>query len=222
VAKVQPYDDAPTNALYHLLFCDDYQAIRDASAEIEPGIAKLFDTNVDEKAVRAIADDTRKTPRLRALAFQRLREAKKKTPAKLLLGAILEIPMDNKPETFAAFVDGGIRYIDTRGKVSYADGAVPQLIQAHKKMMEAARDLADSAKLSNQPRSAVPRDKARLTILMSDGPYIVEGTMEKLMKDKKANAFIESSGLLLKTFIDAALKQADKTWAKVEAEQSQQ
>lgn len=219
--RIEPYDDAPTNMLYHLMFCDDPDAIREASGEIEPGLVKLFDKTLDEKAVRAIADDVRKHPRLRALAFQRLREGKKKTPAKTMLGAVLEIPMDNKPETFASYIDGSLRYIDTRGKMSYVDGNVPQLSAAHKKMMEAAKDLADSAKPSNQARTAVPRDKARLTILMADGPYVVEGSMEKLMKDKKANAFIEASGQLLKTFIDAALRQADKTMAKEEARQRQ-
>jgi hypothetical protein len=173
---------------------------------------------LDEKMVRAIAESEQAPARASALGFHRLRSAKKKVPPKVLLGCIVEAPMDGKLDTFAVYADGGIRYINAQGKIAYSDGVTDVLVAPTRQVMLAARDIAERTKPATQKRQALASGRGRVTVLASDGPYVIEAPMETLMKDKLAGPALQACGLLLKTFADMSLQQ--RAWH--EAEQKKQ
>ena len=62
-----------------------------------------------------IAVDPDIESRVRMLAFNRLRAMGLPTPAKQLLGTIIEFPQRGGLDTLAAFADGRVRYINQTG-----------------------------------------------------------------------------------------------------------
>jgi len=113
-----PYAEPHVNFLYNLLFCDDLALFQteDAMKGGAPWVT-LFADPPDYDALRKIAQDPYEESRLRALAYNRLRAAGQAVPAKTLLGAIVEVPLEQGLDVLAAYPDGRVRYLNQSGKV---------------------------------------------------------------------------------------------------------
>ena len=108
----RPYSDDAANQLYALLFCDQPEF----SVNLGKVWPALFAPAPDEAALRAIAQDSAIEARVRALAYGRLRQLGKSVPSKLLLGAVIEVPLDAGLDVLAVYAEGGVRYINASGR----------------------------------------------------------------------------------------------------------
>jgi len=204
----QPYTEPHLNFLYNLLFCDDVELFRrngDAPAD-EPW-RTLLAAEPSPAGLRRIADDPHAESRVRALAFRRLREIGYEVPAKILLGAIVEVPLERGLDTLAAFSDGRVRYINQTGAASIFEGGPAVVETLARELIVAALPLVqrigpwDGARLAAPPRGAV-----RLSFLVSDGLYFGQGSFAQLEKDALGGPVLAKAGELLQAVAAAATR----------------
>jgi hypothetical protein len=102
---IKPYRDDSCNFIYNLLFCDDLKLFE--TPDPSPPMTTLLAERPDAAALREIANDAATyDSRIRVVAFNRLREMGEPVPSKLLLGVILEVPVNGGLDTLGAFADG--------------------------------------------------------------------------------------------------------------------
>ncbi|MEJ0058947.1 MAG: hypothetical protein WDM79_04900 [Terricaulis sp.] len=163
----RPYADESVDTIYNLLFCDDaalFTGIEDADA--------IWAEAFDEDALRAIADDAGAPSRIRALAFNRLRENSADVAPKHLFGMIVEVPLDGGLDTLAAYEDGSVRYINRSGKMSIFETEIPPLADKVKALLAGGQGIVDAIGPWEEPRLPAPSDgNVRMSFVVSDGLY---------------------------------------------------
>jgi hypothetical protein len=203
-----PYADAATNHIYNLLFCDAPEAFRarpgSASA---PWQTVLFGAPADARAIAALAHDASAEGRVRLLAFNWLRQHGHAVPAKQVLGVIVEVRLPGGLDTLAAFAEGGVRYINQTGRMSFFESveALQPLVAA---LFEAAA--ATVAQISPWDGARLPPpsgDHVRLTFLVSDGLYFGEGPMQAMQREALGGPVIARAGALLQAVVDLTTTQ---------------
>jgi len=204
MSGIAPYGNDAADFMYNLLFCDDPALFaRGANDPASPFAAVLSD-KPDPAQIAAIAHDTRKEGRARALAFNWLRQHGHDVPKRVLLGAIVEVPLDGGLDTLAAFADGSVRYINQTGKMSVFEGAMP----AVHALLAASQAVVDRIGPWDKPRLPAPKaGNVRLTFLVSDGLYFGEGKFEDLSRDSLGGPVINAAGQLLAQTVDLATQQ---------------
>jgi hypothetical protein len=203
-----PYNNGAADFLYNLLFCDD-PALFAADGTLDPksDLGIVLSEQSGEAALRAVADNTKAEGRVRMLAFNRLRRLGAKVPARLLLGAIVEVPLDNGLDTLAAFADGGVRYINQTGKMSIFETAPPPMQPTVDALLAAAQLVVNRIGPWDKPRlPPPPAGNVRLTFLVSDGLYFGEGRFDDLSRDALGGPVIRHAGELLAQIADFAGK----------------
>ena len=119
--RIAPYGDDSNNHIYNLLFCDDLSLLQRGAGVQEPEpLNTLFSSPPDYGALAALAGDETKESRVRALAYGLLRAGQQEVPAKVLLGTIVEVHLDEGLDTLAAFTDGEARYPNHSGRMSFS------------------------------------------------------------------------------------------------------
>jgi hypothetical protein len=199
--RYMPYTADSANFMYNLLFCDDAEAFRPATGELEGPFAVLFSEPISIASLEALANDDAQEGRLRYLAFARLRAAGGPAPPKKLLGVIVEVPLSGGLDVLAAYSEGGVRYINQTGKLAVVEGVtdVQPLVE---------RLFASSEAIVNQigpwDKNRLPPPEAgnvRLTFLVSDGLYFGEGPMTAMQRDAMAGPLIASAATLLQEVV---------------------
>src|SRR5579859_5109254 len=89
-----PYRDSRYNFLYNLLFCDEPSLFSRGKQSNDGPWPILFADVPDPLALRALAHDETEESRLRALAFRRLRDFGHEVTPRILLGVIVEVPLE--------------------------------------------------------------------------------------------------------------------------------
>ena len=181
----KPYAEAHANFLYNLLFCDDIGLFKnDETVKAEGLWATLLADKSDLQAIRKIADDERNEGRVRALAFNRLRAAGQRVPDKKILGVIVEVPLEKGLDALAAFVEGGVRYLNQSGKVAIFEGSGNPVEGLAKELVAVSQSLVNQIGPWDKKRLPPPKQgKVRMTFLVSDGLYFGEGPFDAIQRD---------------------------------------
>jgi hypothetical protein len=204
----KPYADSHVNFLYNLLFCDDVDLFKNATnaAGGEPWSSLLAD-RPDAAALRKIADDASNEGRVRALAYNRLRAAGEQVSEKVLLGAVVEVPLEQGLDVLAAFSEGGVRYLNQTGKVLIFEGAANPVESLAKELLAVSQPLVDQIGPWDKQRRPPPRaGNARITFLVSDGLYFGEGPFAALQRDRMAGPVLSKATQLLQRAVELGSK----------------
>ena len=202
-----PYANQATDAIYNLLFCDDVSTFQ-PKEDSQPTSwqTTLFSEPADISGLEALAADTSREGRIRALAYQRLRSAGEKVRGKVLLGVIVEVPLSKGLDTLAAFSEGGVRYINQTGKIGVFEN-VPGLQPLVQNLFKASQQVVDQIGPSKQPRLPPPKpDGIRVTFVVSDGLYFGEGAMSRMQHDQLAGPVIDAAVALLQQVVAVGAK----------------
>ena len=200
----KPYKEDHVNFIYNLLFCDDLTLWKNDETTKGSGLwPTLLADNPDLSALEKIANDEANEGRVRAIAFNRLRELGQSVPLKKLFGVILEVPQEQGLDVLAAFSEGGVRYINYTGKMSIFEGSGNPVEQLAKDLIASAQPVVDQIGPWDKDRLPPPgADKVRITMLVSDGLYFGEGPFEALSRDSLAGPVLHSATRLLQRVVD--------------------
>jgi hypothetical protein len=205
-AQIAPYKDGALNHLYNLLFCDDWKLFNAATASREAPWTVLLAPDPDPGALAAIAEDASQESRVRLLAYNRLRERGLPVAAKILLGVVVEVSLENGLDVLAAFADNRVRYINQAEKMSVFEQSPPEVVAKVAPLLAASRAVVDQIGPWGKPRLEPPRNgMMRTSFLVSDGLYFGQGQMEELERDQLGAPVVAASVSLLRAVVDAAV-----------------
>ena len=199
-----PYKDESANFIYQLLFCDDLALFKKhhTGERAEPW-ATLFSKTPDLDEVAKISGDEKAESRVRILAYNLLRDAKKKVPEKQLLGTIIEVRLAEGLDTLAVFSDGGARYINHSGKMAIVEGETKAFAKEIEAVLAASTPIVAAIGPWDKARiQAPPKGNIRMTFLVSDGLYFGEGPMEAMQQEQMAAPLIQAATSLLLKLVD--------------------
>jgi hypothetical protein len=190
-----PYRDANVNQIYNLMFCDTpelYGAWNVGDA------VSVFAQPLNERAVRAIADDNAAESRMRALAFNRLKGEGRAVPKGTLLGVVVEAALDRGLDTLAAYADGRVRYINASEKMILLEQDPPSLRDAREDLLSASAEVLDELAPAELPRPNAPKKgDVRLSFIVSDGLYVGQAEMNALAQDYLGGPILKAANRLL-------------------------
>ena len=203
-----PYSQYHLNYLYNLLFCDDLELYRSNAAAEHIGVWPiLFAEPADNAALLAVATNDEHEGRVRTLAYNRLRSAGVSVPAKVLLGVIVEVPLREGLDVLAAFSDGGVRYLNSAGKVAVVEGDNSTIEPVVEQVLAAAQPIVDRIGPWEEKRLPPPEvDRIRFTFLVSDGLYFGEGPLAYMQQDDMAGPLWSKATELLTTVVNTVLE----------------
>lgn len=192
--RYSPYADDAANTIYNLLFCDALEDFDKLAPHFPPIFARAF----DKTAVRAIAEDEAIESRVRLLAFQRLRRESAALDKGVVLGVVVEVPLESGLDTLAAYADGRVRYVNQSGKMSIIEDAHSPLRGKALALVEAAKPLVARIGPWTEARRPPPQGQnGRLSFLVSDGLYFGEGPMSALSADALGGPVVKAAVELL-------------------------
>jgi hypothetical protein len=197
-----PYSLPASNLIYNLLFCDAPVGFAPKPGQAPaPWQSVLFGEPVDPQAVSALASDPSAEGRVRALAYNWLRQHGHAVPPKQLLGVIVEVPLSGGLDVLAAFSDGAVRYINQTGHVAVFEG-VPALQPAVGALLKESQAIVDQIGPWGKDRLPPPGEgKIRLSFLVSDGLYFGEGKMAVMQREPMGAATIQRATELLQLVV---------------------
>lgn len=202
----RPYRKVEVDKIYNLLFCDDPVLFRGDGLGDGPIAAVLSDT-ADRETLERIANDLDIESRVRALAFNRLREMKVSVPLRRLLGTIIEVPFPDGLDVLAVFSDGRLRYINQSGKLAIFEDTPPTLREKAEELLRVSQIVVNQIGPWDKPRPPPPKaGRMRMTFLVSDGLYFGEGADSVFMKDRLAAPVLMAGVQLVRLVVDTALE----------------
>jgi hypothetical protein len=174
--RFRPWGNEGVNFIYHLLFCDDLDALQPKDGNPPNGPFKTLLANPpDLLALRRLADNRAAEGRIRALACLRLREFGEPLPEPTSFAVIAERPQHGGLDVLAAFSDGGARYINYTGKLAIFEGPNHPVVSFAAATAVASRTLVDATPPDRTPRRPPPTEGfCRITAIGPDGPHVRE------------------------------------------------
>ncbi|HWX00240.1 hypothetical protein [Collimonas sp.] len=203
-----PYKQAEINFIYNLLFCDDLSLFELKNGE-PPTYWQLalFSQPPDVEAIRHIAENQDEESRIRAIAYNWLREHGHPVPSRQLFGVIVEVPVAGGLDTLAAYPDGRVRYINHTGKLAVFEAGVEQLEAKAKSLVASAIPAVDNMGPWDKKRLPPPaKEIVRMTFLVSDGLYFGQGPFALMEKEPLAAPVIQNAGGLLQIVMNLSTK----------------
>jgi hypothetical protein len=196
-----PYRDPSANFIYQLLFCDRPELFAKQGLSGEPW-SVLLAPEPDCAAIEKLAMDESAESRVRVFAFNRLRAAGKEVPAKIHLGTIVEVGLNEGLDVLAAFGDYGVRYINHAGHMSVVEGKTELFEAETAAVLAASKPIVQAIGPWDQARRPPPKPgMVRLNFLVSDGLYFGEGPMDTFSRDGMAGPLIHAASLLLQKLV---------------------
>jgi hypothetical protein len=206
-----PYGDPAKDHLYNLLFCDNPELFRPKKAGAAAPHPVIAAKRPSTEVLQRIAGDVTEESRYRVLAYNRLRASDVEVPAKVLLGTIVEVPMEHGLDTLAAFADGRVRYINQAGGIAVFEGSPPHVKAQAEELVRLSQRIVDRIGPWEKERLPAPKgDAMRLTFLCSDGLYFGQGPYAALARDGMAGPVVAAATQLLRLVVDTALDNRSK------------
>lgn len=208
-----PYKNEAFNYIYNLLFCDhlEFYVTEEVKKNPQGPWKELCSEPADVAGLRALANDASQESRLRALAFNRLRAMGEQVQPKILLGAIIEVGLDNGLDVLAAYADHRARYINAVEKMSVFEPAPEALVPKIDKLLKISQTIVNQLGPWDKPRLARPNTGSiRMSFLVSDGLYFGQGDLNVMQKDALGGPIIAASLELLNAIVDFASKNSGK------------
>jgi hypothetical protein len=202
-----PYQEDSTNLIYNWLFCDNITLFRN---NIRKPYSYPWDILLNDKTdiagLQKITADATIESRAKILAYNQLAKNNYFSEKKELLAVIVEVGLDEGPDTLAAFKDGTARYINQTGKMIIWESPESSSDKLIKELF------ANSAPIISQigPWHAARRPQpasgmARISFLVSDGLYFGEAPMNALFNDALAKPALLSATALMQFLTDKVL-----------------
>jgi hypothetical protein len=202
-AHYAPYPAAATNTLYNLLFCDEPAAFKPQGAATGP-FATLFAEPPDGIALLELGADAGAEGRLRYLAFSRLRKLNWPVPPKVLLGVIVEMPLEGGLDVLAAYSEGGVRYINHTGKLTVVEGRIEPLARFVDELFAVTAPVVAQMGPWGKDKARLPPPEpgnVRLSFLVSDGLYFGQGPLTVMEQGAMGGPIIRQASLLLQAVV---------------------
>jgi hypothetical protein len=201
-----PYPQAETNLIYNLLFCDDLSLFQARKGEqLAPWQSLLFGQAPTANAVRALAEDQGEESRVRALAYSWLRQHQLTVAPRILLGVIVEVPLERGLDVLAAYQDGRVRYINQTGKIVIFEGAPPEVEAKVHELLAASQLAVDRSGPWDKPRRPPPsKENIRVSFVVSDGLYFGEGPFSVMEREPLSAPIVRRASELLRLVVDTA------------------
>lgn len=202
----KPYAEPYVNFLYNLLFCDDINLFKNEKNTQGNGLwPTLLAVPPDLEKLQKIAEDESNEGRVRAIAFNRLRAAGQNVPAREILGVIVEVPQAQGLDVLAAFTDGGVRYLNQSGKAAIFEGRGNPVEPVAKQLVAISQPIVNRIGPWDKGRLPPPQaGKVRMTLLVSDGLYFVEGPFTSLQSDPLGGPVLAKATELLLLSVEKA------------------
>ena len=126
--------------------------------------------------------------------------------AKLVLGAVAEMPVNGAHDLLAAYRDGTARYLNYSGKaVVWEDRSVAPIQAAIDDWLASAQAIANAIGAWDQSaRPPVPAGHARVMMLTPSGPCFGQGPAPDLLADPMAGPFLTAAARLLQLIVTRA------------------
>lgn len=204
----KPYKEDSVNFMYNLLFCDEPSLFNKANDGKSARWEEALFLNPNEKSVREVAENSEEESRIRVLAYNWLRENKKPLTKAILLGVIVEVPLEGGLDTLAAYSDGRVRYINQTGKLTVVElGGSADIEKLAKELVDVSLAVVEKIGPWENDRLPPPaKGNIRMTFLVSDGLYFGEGPLTIMQKDPMAAPVINKAVQLLQTVVNATLE----------------
>ena len=203
--KYSPYKEEASNMIYNLLFCDDldlYKANHHGDL-IDPWNV-LFASPQDKNKLVQLSESFSEETRFRILAYNALMKMSVPPKKKELLGVIIEVGLDDGLDTLAAYKDFSARYINFSGKMVICDQDA-KVTEKIKKLLNATDPVVEKIGQWNKPRLEPPsKGIMRITILVSDGLYFVQGPMIYLQNNPFVGPVVSRATELMLELISRA------------------
>ncbi len=203
----EPYEDKTVNIMYNLIFCDEPSLFNSASDELPAYWQNALFNTPSKESVSAIAEDTKEESRVRLLAYSWLKEHKIAIKKGVLLGVVIEVPLDGGLDTLAAYADGRVRYINQSGKLTIVEeGASPSIEKLAKELVGISVPVVQKIGPWGNARLPPPeKGYIRMTFLASDGLYFGEGPISIMQNEPMAAPVIGKAIELLQEVVDTTI-----------------
>jgi len=206
MAFYEPYKESHVSFLYNLLVCDDIDLFKnDETVKTESVWSTLMAEHTDAEALRTIAESEANEARVRALAFNRLRASGVSVPAKILLGVIIEVPLEQGLDVLAAFAEGGVRYLNQSGKVAIFEGQGHPVAVLAKELIEVSQPIVNQIGPWDKERLPPSQVNVRMSFLVSDGLYFGEGPFEALQGDALGGSLLAKATQLVQRVVELGI-----------------
>jgi hypothetical protein len=204
----KPYKEDSVNFMYNLLFCDDASLFKKVNDEKSAYWEDVLFLKPNEKSVRVLAENIEEESRVRILAYNWLRENKSTITKGILLGVIIEVPLEGGLDTLAAYSDGRVRYINQAGKLVVVElGGSAEIENLAKELVGVSISVVKKIGPWEHGRLPPPvKGNIRMTFLASDGLYFGEGPRAIMQKDPTAAPVINKAVQLLQAVVNKALE----------------
>lgn len=203
-----PYSKDSVNFMYNLLFCDE-PSLFNKFGEGEPTYwEKALFLDPNEKNVRGVAENIEEESRVRVLAYNWLRKNNKSLAKGILLGVIVEVPLEGGLDTLAAYSDGRVRYINQTGKLTVVElGGSKEIEVLAKELVNVSVPVVKKVGPWGKDRLPPPEEgNIRMTFLVSDGLYFGEGPLAIMQSEPMAAPVISKAIQLLQTVVNTTLE----------------
>jgi hypothetical protein len=204
----KPYKEDSVNFMYNLLFCDERSLFNTKNDEEPTYWEDALFLNPNEKSIREVAENTEEESRVRVLAYNWLRENKKPLTKGILLGVIVEVPLEGGLDTLAAYSDGRVRYINQTGKLTVVElGGSAEIEKLAKELVGVSIPVVQKIGPWEKDRLPPPaKGNIRMTFLVSDGLYFGEGPLTIMQNEPMAAPVINKAIQLLQTVVNTTLE----------------
>lgn len=204
----KPYKEDSVNFLYNLLFCDEPSLFDIANGGNPTYWEEALFSSPNESRVRELAESTEEESRVRVLAYNWLRKNKKPLTKGVLLGVIVEVPLEGGLDTLAAYSDGRVRYINQTGKLTVVEsGGSAEIEKLAKELVGVSIPVVKKIGPWENVRLPPPaKGNIRMTFLVSDGLYFGEGPLAMMQKEPMAAPVINKAVQLLQSVVNTTLE----------------
>ena len=200
VTSSNPYNDATTNLIYNLLFCDNIELYKaNLAGPVDYPFDVLFSATSTTEDLQKVIDDSSFDTRIKVLAYNKQLAAGHKPANKELLAVTVEIGLEKGLDVLASFQDGTARYINQTGKMiiwETTDETSQKLTS--ELFLKSAAIVANIGPWDKARRPAPAKGSMRLSFLVSDGLYFGEGPIDMLFNDPMASPALDCATQLMK------------------------
>ena len=200
---IKPYSDAGLNKIYNLLFGDSIDLYKSETQSTGYPWNTLLSNSPEQEQLMAITADETLEARQKILAYNLLSRQGFPIDAKVLLGVVIEVGLDDGLDVLAAFNDGTCRYINHTERLLVWETQTEQSNHLVNQLFSNSISVVSRIGPWNQERTPFPgQGMIKLTFLVSDGLYFGQGPLDALQNDPMAGPVIHAAIQLMTYLID--------------------
>ena len=202
---IEPYKEQSTNLIYNGLSCDNLSLYKEnVKQPYKYPFDILFSEENSNVDLQKITSDITSEPRIKLLAYNKLAANGYKSSNKELLGVIVEIGLENGLDVLASFKNGTARYINFSEKIIIWENTTDEIVnQITKALFANGLNIVNQIEPQKDSRKRPPaKGNARISFLVSDGIYFVEGSKNTFFRDPNIKSTFDKAAELMQCLIN--------------------